>query len=259
MTRNLRAAYRLLRKKGISDFSQLVYNMVKLRVEIYVRGRNRTVALDGCRFPLRDLPDTQMKLELLTGRYEQPERSAARGHIRREWPVVELGGCIGVVACVTNKMLQDSKAHVVLEANPLVIPQLKSNRDANNCSFKIMNRALSYDSDSVTFSPLIDFWGNSLHHDGGREPPVTVPATQLRQILAEEQFETYALICDIEGQEYELVMREPEALRRAELIIMEVHPHMIGEEKVQTLLSKLAGLGFKTIDQSALVVVLSRA
>ena len=258
MIRNLRAAYRLLRKKGISDFSGLVYNMVKLKVEIYARGRNRTVALDGCRFPLRDLPDTQMKLELLTGGYEQPERSAARRYIRREWPVVELGGCIGVVACVTNRMLQDSKAHVVLEANPLVIPQLKSNRDANNCSFKIVNRALAYDSDTVTFSPLIDFWGNSLHHDGSREPPVTVPATQLRQILAEEQFETYALICDIEGQEYELVMREPEALRRAELIIMEVHPHMIGKEKVETLLSKLAGLGFKTIDQSALVVVLSR-
>jgi FkbM family methyltransferase len=259
VTGKVRAAHRLLRNKGISGFSKVVYGMARLKLEIYARGRNKIVSLDGCRFELRDIPDTPMKVELLTGRYEEPERSAARRYIRAEWPVVELGGCIGVVACITNKLLQDSRAHVVLEANPLAIPHLESNRDANGCSFKIVNRALAYDSDSVTFSPLADLWGNSLLHDGSRLPPVTVATTQLRQILQEEQFDKYALICDIEGLEYELVSREPEALRRAELIIMEVHPHMIGEEKAQTVISTFVDLGFKTIDRSALVIVLSKA
>lgn len=259
MTRKVRAAYRLLRNKGISEFSELVYNMVRLKLEIYARGRNRIVSLDGCRFDLRELPDTRMKLELLTGGYEEPERSAARRYIRREWPVVELGGCIGVVSCVTNKLLKHSEAHIVVEANPLAIPHLKLNRDANGCAFKIVNRALAYDSDNVMFNPSLDFWGNSLRREGSHEPPVTVPATQLSRILQEEQFEKYALICDIEGHEYELVMREPDALRRAELIIIEVHPHMIGEEKVQTIMSRFADLGFKPIERSALVVVFSKA
>ena len=259
VTRKVRAAYRLLRNKGIGEFTELVYSMLRLKTEIYARGRNRIVSLDGCSFELRGIPDTRMKLELLTGGYEEPERSAARRYIRREWPVVELGGCIGVVACVTNKLLQRAEAHVVLEANPLAIPHLKSNRDANGCAFKIMNRALAYDADSVTFSPSLDFWGNSLLHDESRESSVTVPATQLCWILREEQFEKYALICDIEGLEYELVMREPDALRNAELVIMEVHPHILGEEKVQTVLSRLADLGFKTIERSALVFVFSKA
>jgi len=259
VTRKPSAAHRLFRKRNISAFSKAIYNRIKLQLEIRVRGRNRVVALDGCRFELRVVPDTSMKLELLTGRYELPERDAARRYIRREWSIVELGGCIGVVSCVANKLLQNPRAHVVLEANPLVIPHLQSNRDANNCSFKIINRALAYDSNTVTFNPLLDFWGNSLDNGAGHQPPVTVPATQLRQILQEEQFEKYALICDIEGQEYELVMQEADALRNAELIIMEFHPHKIGKENVQTLLSKLAELGFKTIDQSALVVVLSKA
>ena len=86
-----------------------------------------------------------------------------------------------------------------------------------------------------------------------------MPATRLSQILREEGFEKFALICDIEGLEYELVMREFEALEHAEVIIMEVHPHIIGEEKVQILMSKLVTLGFKLIDRSALVVVLSKA
>jgi FkbM family methyltransferase len=208
-------------------------------------------------FRLKDLPNTSMKLELQTGRYERPERQAVLRYVRADRPVVELGGCFGVVACVTNKVLRDPGKHVVLEANPLVIPLLESNREANQCSFKVVNRALAYNEGTVTFRPWLDFWGNSLHHEGG-ESPVTVPATQLREILREENFEKFALICDIEGQEYELVTRELEVLRNADPIIMEVHPHVIGEEKVQTLLSKLATLGFETIDKSAQVVVLSK-
>jgi FkbM family methyltransferase len=255
--RKLRTAYRLLREKGALAFSAAVLTRAKLQLDILLRGRNKVVSLDGCQFPLRGLPDTSMKLELLTGGYEQPERNAARQYIRPEWPVVELGGCFGVVACITNKRLQDPQAHVVLEANPLVIPYLTSNRESNHCSFKIVNRALAYDADSVTFSPGLDFWGNSVHHMDGRIP-VTVRATQLSEILREEKFERFALICDIEGQEYELVMREADALRNAELIIMEVHPHVIGEEKTQALISKLGAMGFRTIESSAQVIVLNR-
>jgi FkbM family methyltransferase len=246
--RKLLAAYRQLRRIG---------GRAKLKLKIFARGRNKIVALDGCRFRLRGLPDTGMKFQLLTGEYEQPERDAARRYIRPEWPVVELGGCFGVVACVTNKLLQNPQAHVVLEANPLVIPYLASNRDSNQCSFKIVNRALAYNAETVTFRPGVEFMENSVHSKSGH-PSVTVPATQLSEILREENFEKFALICDVEGQEYELVMRESAALRKAELIIMEVHPHVIGDEKAQLLISKLATLGFKIIESSAQVVVLNK-
>jgi len=257
MTRRVLTAIGPLWEKEIDNIESL-WTRAKRKLSIYVRGRNRVITLDGCRFDMREIPDNSMKLELLTGRYERPERDAVRRHIQAEWPVVELGGCIGVVACVTNKLLKNAEAHVVLEANPLAISSLKSNRDRNRCSFKILNRALAYGSDTVTFQPTLNFWGNSLDHNGG-QPPVTVPATQLSQILDDQGFEKFALICDIEGYEFELVMQEPDALSKAALIILEVHPHMIGEDKVETLLSKLADMGFKTIDRSALVVVLGRA
>jgi FkbM family methyltransferase len=264
VSKSLRA-YRLFKDKGFGAVFNAIYIRAKLlsilarlQVEIYIRGRNKVVWLDGCRFNLRELPNTQMKLELLTGRYELPERNAVRRYIQAEWSVIELGGCIGVVASITNRHLKDPKAHVVLEANPLVIPHLNSNRNDNRCSFKILNKALAYNANTVTFGPSQDFWGNSLLHHGG-QPPVTVAVTQLREILREEQFEKFALICDIEGLEYELVMQEAKTLCDAELIIMEVHPHMIGEEKVRTLLSTLAELGFKTFDRSGLVVVLGKA
>jgi FkbM family methyltransferase len=254
----IRSAYRLLRDQGPGAFSKTLYSRTKLATSILARGRNRVVSIDDCRFKLRDLPNTQMKLELLTGNYELPERNAVRRYIRPDIPVIELGACIGVVSCVTNRRLQNPKAHVVLEANPLVIPHLQSNRDINQCSFKIVNRALAYGAESVTFSPELDFWGNSIERNGGRSS-VTVKTTQLGQIAKDERFEKFALICDIEGQEYELVMQEPAALDNAELIILEVHPHVIGETKVEAVMSRLADLGFKTIDKSALVVVLAKS
>lgn len=207
---------------------------------------------------MRGIPDTRMKLELLTGRYEQPERSAVRNYLRPDLPVVELGGCVGVVACIANKLLRDPGRHVVLEANPLAIPHLRMNRETNGAGFRIVNQALAYGGDSVTFRPSIDFWGNSVDHNLSNEAPVTVPATQLSRILEESQFQDYALICDIEGQEFELVLREPQALQRAQLIIMEVHPHTLGEEKVGATLSRLNDLGFRILERSALVVVLGK-
>ena len=256
MKREFVKAYRRLTEEGIGSFMFAVRRWSGLKLEVFIKGRKPAVYIDGCRFGLRDLPNTVLKLALVDGTYEQPEREAIQRYLSPELPVVEMGGCIGVVSCITNKLLKNPTAHVVLEANPFAVPYLQSNRDANGCSFKILNRAVAYDSDSITFAPLLNYMGSSLHQEGDQRP-VTVKSVQLASIIREEQFQEFSLICDIEGQEFDLVMHESEVLRGARLIIMEIHPHMIGEEKVQALMSKLESLGFEKIDQSSLVVVLS--
>ena len=246
-----------MRKNGLRRFLATVYAQLAVMARIYFRGRNRTVALDGCVFPLRELANNPMKLALLDGSYEAPERAAVQKYLRPEWGVVELGACIGVVSCVTNKLLRNPKAHVVVEINPLAIPHLEANRERNACSFKIVSRALAYNADSVTFRPHLDLWANFLGQ-GGNRPTVTVPATRLSEILGEQGFGEFALICDIEGQEFELVMHEAETVGKAELIIMELHPHMVGAEQVQRMMDSLEKLGFGLEERVADVVVLSR-
>ena len=121
-----------------------------------------------------------------------------------------------------------------------------------------MDKALAYGTATVTFNPLSDFWGNSLYHAGG-QPPVTVETTTLENLLQDRQFENFALICDIEGQEYELISREPEMIRKAELIVLEVHPHILGDEKVEFLLSTLKGLGFGILSHSKNVITFRKS
>jgi FkbM family methyltransferase len=260
MVKTILSAYRFLRTHGPIKFVTTAIRVLALRAEafalktkIQIRGASKIVELDHCRFALAELPNTSMKLELLSGAYEKPEREAVLRYLQPQWSVIELGGCIGVVSCITNKLLENPANHLVLEVNPLVLAHLKSNRDANGCAFQIMDKALAYDTETVTFKPLSDFWGNSLYHSGG-EPPVTVKTTTLENLLQERHFDNFALICDIEGQEYELILREPETIRKAELIVLEVHPHILGNEKVEFLLSTLKNLGFCILSHSKNVI-----
>lgn len=257
MKRKLKAALGYLHRHGLRSFCATVFDQIKVRARIWARGRNRTVALDGCVFPLGELADNLMKLALLDGSYEAPERAAVQKYLKPEWGVVEFGACIGVVSCITNKLLANPRAHVVVEINPIAVRHLEANRERNGCSFRILSRALAYDAAEVSFRPHEELWANFLTQSGTR-PPVTLRATQLGAILREEGFERFALICDIEGMEFEMVMREPETVGRAELIIMELHPQMVGEEKVARMMAEFKRLGFGLEERQADVVVLSK-
>jgi len=257
VNRKLRVAVQLFREKGARKLIAVVCARMRVTAQALLCGAKRTVTIDGCQFYLGDLPNNTMKLALQKGSYELPERAAVRKHIRPEWGVVELGACIGVVSCVTNKLLRNPEAHVVIELNPMAVPHLIANRQRNNCSFKVLNCALAYDAKQVSFSPHLELWGNFLHQAGTR-PPVSVPVTQLERILNGEGFDEFAVICDVEGQEIELLKHEMETLRKASLIIMELHPHMIGEENSEMILSALAQEGFQVEKESANIAVFTK-
>jgi FkbM family methyltransferase len=259
--RKTSTAFRTLRDAGVSAFLAKVRRKVYVWHECFSARGIKSVTLDGCTFSLKMIPNNAMKVSLLKEKYERFERHAVLQYIRPEYPVVELGACIGVVACVTNGALKNPGWHVVVEANPHVIPILQDNRDNNRCEFEILNLALSYDQPSVTFSPSTDFRGTSLRGSANQsfqEPSVTVATTELGKIVGQRGYDRFTLICDIEGQEYELVMRESAILNRVDTLILETHARLIGDAKNREMMERLADLGFRTIDQDSYVVVLRR-
>src|SRR5580698_4591709 len=141
--------YKLVRDGGIKN----LYDYSWVRLQVLAKGRNKRVRLGRCIFSLEGITDKSTLIELFTNKYEAAERQAVARYLRRDIPVVELGGSMGVVACVTNRLLKDPAAHVVVEANPLVIPQLELNRALNRCQFEIVNRAIAYEMETVTFRP----------------------------------------------------------------------------------------------------------
>jgi FkbM family methyltransferase len=251
LSKKVVTAYELLREGGVKK----VYDYSRLKLQILARGHKNEVRLDRCTFSLEGITDGSTRIELITHNYEAPERRAVARYVRRNLPVVELGGSIGVVSCVTNKLLQNPTAHVVVEANPLAIPHLEGNRKLNHCGFEIVNRAIAYGADSVTFRPNSSMCGNSITGDGDLSP-VTVQTARLGDLARDRGFNRFTLICDIEGVEYDLVCQEPEVLKSADTIIMETHDRFIGADKSRLMMTKLADLGFRLVEDTAFVVVL---
>ena len=256
---NISAALQIFRDEGASALLAKVRRKADVWLRCFAARGIKSVTLDGCTFSLEMMPNNAMKISLLKKKYERFERHAVLQYVRPEYPVVELGACIGVVSCVTNRALKNPKCHVVVEANPNVIAILQDNRDRNQCEFEILNMAIAYDLPSITFSPANDFRGTSLRaHNSYEKPSVTVPTAQLGEIVEQRGYDCFTLVCDIEGHEYELVQREPHILNRVDTLILETHARLIGEDKNRAVLKKLAYLGFRTIDQDLFVVVMRR-
>ncbi len=75
-------------------------------------------------------------------------------------------------------MLNNPAQHIVVEANPDLIPFLEKNRQFNKCDFQIINSAVAHGVDEVTFNISNNILASSVQTKGERS--VTVSATTLQ-------------------------------------------------------------------------------
>ncbi len=199
--------------------------------------------LDRCRFGLDSSVPENIKYLLLSGKHEKPERAALRRFLDPNLPVIEFGGFIGVVSCVANKILSDPRKHVVIEANPAIVPLLVENRDRNRCAFTVLHRAIGYGAAEIRFNINENLLASSIQASSERF--VTVATITLEKLLHDFGFGHCTLICDIEGGEVDLVRHESQILgERVSTILMEVHNKMLGDEVIDAMLRDLHRIGF---------------
>jgi FkbM family methyltransferase len=209
---------------------------------------NRTYVDDLSIYLDNPLLPVYFKGILVLDKYEKDERQVIKEYLPEGEPVIELGGSIGVVSCMVNRRLKAPDKHIVVEANPVVVPTLKKNRDANDCQFAIIEAAVGYGSETVTFfSNGLSLCG-SIYLGGGEK--WEVPTTTLQSIAEKAGFDRFTLICDIEGSEIGMVEHEMDFIREhVGLLLMETHVDTPYEEAgVQLVLNKLAANGFEMRD-----------
>ncbi len=253
---------RKLREKGLREILVGRYRRYKQSFQMDNWPIGRLVELVGNRVKMHGLVfsvdnplvATRHKSTLYFGLYEKDEIELARHHLDPELPTIELGGSIGVVACVTNKLLRRPTDHVVVEANPVLLPTLEKNRDLNGCQFTIKAAALGYGADVLSFTVTDHFLFGRAGAAEGRT--VSVPTVSVGELIRSHGFESINLISDIEGAEVELVENESEVLRaRVKRIIMEVHPDQRGSGPIAGMLAALGRIGFETSERSTPTVV----
>ena len=224
----------------------------QLRREIRKSPSRLKLALAGYRIHYRGLrffvnspgigPNTVRRLRC--GNYEVAEIDMAVRFLDPALPAIELGGNMGVVACITNRLLRRPDQHIVVEPNPLLHDVLRRNRDLNQCAFKVVEAALCYDG--ATGWLKIAGLGSCLTADA--DGSVSVKAVTLADLLALVDSLPISLISDIEGTETALIREEGALLaRHVARFIFEAHPGS-GESAMREMMRRLADLGFEPMD-----------
>jgi FkbM family methyltransferase len=201
------------------------------------------VTVDGLTFSLDNpLIRTRDKSTVCVGLHEAPELALVQTRLVAGLPVVELGGGIGIVSCNINRKLAHPRNHIVVEANPDLIPTLETNRRLNGCEYQIRSAALAYGEETTMLA--IDSWATSrVGGDGTRRAVVTT--TTLAQLLRESRFARINLVVDIEGAEANLVEQEGALLgQRVRALILETHPSILGAERAARMIAAIRSLGF---------------
>jgi len=205
----------------------------------------RRFRADGCEFEIpRQLTSVAFRSCFLKDTYEAEERALIRKFIRADDSVLEVGACLGIVSCVTNKLLRDRRKHVVVEGNPLCIPAIHRNRQINECGFLVENCALSNQPEVTFYLHPVYIVGGTTQRETNR--PVRVPGKTLKEFDARYGPFT-ALIMDVEGAELEAFEAAGDLLKRYRVVIVELHDWAIGADKVERCreLLRAAGLKFR--------------
>jgi FkbM family methyltransferase len=201
------------------------------------------VTVDGLTFALdNSLITTRDKSTVCLGLHEAPEVALVHTRLAAGLPVIELGGGIGIVSCNINRRLAHPRDHIVVEANPDLIPTLETNRRLNRCEYQIRSAALAYSGAETVLA--IDSWATS--RVGGRGTRRAVVATTtLAKLLRESGFARINLVVDIEGAEADLVEQEGTLLgQRVRTLILETHPSVTGAERAARTIAAIRSLGF---------------
>jgi FkbM family methyltransferase len=177
--------------------------------------------------------------------YEAPEREFCTRFIRPADRVCELGGCLGIVSMTINRRLDTPGTHLVVEANPALIPFLEKNRELNQGHFQVLQCAIG-DGSPLPLDLSSGLLTSTRAVDGAATKIEMVPGCTVDSLFSEHgPFDV--LVMDVEGAEAQVFLNQDQAWNLARLIIVEWHPSIIGLEIFVRAKSELIAAGFHCI------------
>ena len=178
--------------------------------------------------------------------YELPERVLIKKYISRENKILEIGACVGVTSCFSNKLLENKQNHVVLEPNPNMLGLLNKNKELNSSLFKIEEGILSLKkTEKLYFGP--DYLGSSVLNQNSLNDSLKVKTFSIEKLSFKYNIIFDTLIMDIEGAEVE-VLSDFE-LSSFNKIIAEFHPRIYGKVGYEKCVTQLEKKHFKFMER----------
>jgi FkbM family methyltransferase len=204
--------------------------------------------VDGCRFKIpTHLTDRNYRSAFVLGEYEKVERKLISNFIEADDRVIELGGCIGVLSCLVNSRLISPTHHLVVEANPELIPILRFHRRLNRARFGIEHCAVSTEPEVSFEVHRLMTHGRVCAHAGERR--IQIRGKSLKG-LHDAHGPFNALLMDVEGSELEILRSSRTLLLEYRLVIIEFHNEVLCNSGLKECRSILASVG---LERSAVI------
>jgi len=194
-------------------------------------------------FQLTDVP---FRGRFMQNKYEKEEATHLSQYISPNDSVLELGSCLGYVSCLTNKLLQNKEQHVVVEANPNLIPWIEKNREENNCLFKIEHCIISLEKKNEFYIHELIVGGSTKRKTAHK---IAVEGTTFSALEKKYAMGFNTLIMDIEGGELDLFRKHRDEIGKFQKIFYEVHPfaNILTIEEALECEKILTDLGFNLL------------
>lgn len=196
------------------------------------------------------------RASLFWGFHEAQEIRYVRAYLTAGLPVVELGTSLGVVAAHIAQLLNGLNKLVCVEANPPLLALARETVLANSSNAEMVSLSAAVDysgARSSSFSVSDDLISSRLATGNNT---VQVPTITLSAVLAESGVEDYALVCDVEGAELQILENDIESLARCRMMIIELHA--TARASVADMAARIEGAGFNLTAQHGAVFVFSR-
>ena len=211
-----------------------------IRQSLYKILKPRIINLRGIRLATGDHIQPYQAVWIYSGDYERGESKIVRKFLEPDDVVLELGTGLGFIAMLCARKIGADRVHT-FEANPAMEPRILENFRLNNLFPHLQICMLGVEAGEVEFYQDPEFCkSSSLRPDGDAR----VTRTAVRPLNDEiRRIRPTFLIIDIEGGESEIfqILDDFGDVRK---VAIEVHPHLIGQEKVDFIRQRLVDAGF---------------
>lgn len=170
--------------------------------------------------------------------YEDTERDLIGRILKPGTRTLEIGTGIGFVSLVAARMCGENNVFCY-EANPELEATIRRNFALNGMTPNLTMRAVTVDGAPITFFKSDNIISSSLYDRKRDDKQIVVESEALSAVL--EKHDPAALIMDVEGAEIQLLEVD---LKNVIDIIVELHPHIVGEAAIAALIASLKDRGY---------------
>lgn len=181
---------------------------------------------------------------LYGGAYETSECDFVERTVRAGDRVLELGAGIGLVGLIATRLCGEDNV-MTCEANPDLESLIRKNYDLNGWRPNLLMKAVTSDGRDVEFFVSSKLLSSSTFNCEPTGNCIVVGSCAIGKLI--ERQRPTVVVMDVEGGKSELI---PAAdLSGVRAFIVEMHPQVVGAERVDDLLENLESKGFSLIDE----------